>query len=89
MSLAIDTAKVHEVLLPDGTWHEVAGQSFEIDAYEYHRGGSNKLDRGQEKHVPEFGAKWVERDTRGNGRAIFCPLTAIQAVAYAVAKGQK
>lgn len=34
MSLAIDTNRVTRVLLADG-WHQVADQSFDIDAYEY------------------------------------------------------
>jgi hypothetical protein len=90
MSLAIDTAKVHKVLLPDGKWHEVMGQSFEIDAYEYlstseaknqERGTDRRLNRAQEKLLPDLGATWLERD--GNTAfTMFCPLTAIQSVAY-------
>ncbi len=37
MSLAIDIDSVKEVLLPDGTWHRVVDDSFEIGAYEYVR----------------------------------------------------
>jgi len=92
MSLAIDVDKVHEVLLPDGKWHEVADHSFEIDAYEYLRasevkpseGGTGvRLGGGQEKLVPAAGATWLERDSLGNRRCVFCPLTAIHAVTYA------
>ncbi len=36
MSLAIDTDKITEVMLPDG-WHTVAKGSFSLDAYEYIR----------------------------------------------------
>jgi hypothetical protein len=47
MSLAIDLDDVTAVLLADG-WHEVAGESFTLDAYEFmwrgqsaHSGGSS------------------------------------------------
>ena len=36
MSLAIDVDRVARVLLDDG-WHDVADDSFAIDAYEYVR----------------------------------------------------
>src|SRR5262249_59360696 len=97
MSLAIDVDKVHEVLLPDGKWHEVADQSFEIDAYEYLRASEVKPGEGntgvrlggQEKLVPAAGATWLERDSLGNRRSVFCPLTAIHAVTYAIKKNRK
>jgi len=91
MSLAIDIDKVHEVLLLDGKWHEVAELSFELDTYEYLRASeatpgdhnaSVRLKRGEEKLVPTIGARWTERDSKGNERRVFCPVTAIQAVAY-------
>jgi hypothetical protein len=98
MSLAIDIDKVQEVLLPDGKWHEVADQSFEMDSYEYLRasetrvgdhGASVRLKGGEEKLVSAIGARWVERDSKGNERRVFCPVTAIQAVAYVQKKKKK
>jgi hypothetical protein len=88
MSLAIDVDHVREVLLSDGEWHRVADGSFELDSYEYVRAADGpkaapRLGGGQEKLVPATGARWTEReDTSGNQREMFCPLTAIQAVAY-------
>src|SRR6516225_3089935 len=98
MSLAIDIDKVYEVLLPDGKWREVADQSFEMDSYEYLRASEAKvgdhnesvrLGGGQEKLVPGTGARWTERDSKGNERRVFCPVTAIQAVAYVKNKEKK
>jgi|SRR5215831_4087443 len=98
MSLAIDIDKVHDVLLPDGKWHEVADQSFEMDSYEYLRASqanvgdhneSVRLKGGQEKLVPATGARWTERDSKGNERRMFCPVTAIQAVAYVQKRKKK
>ena len=71
------------VLLPDGKWHEIVVGSLDIDAYEYEGGDSEMLYRGgQDKElVPKGGARWLERDSY-NEREVFCPITAIQAVAY-------
>jgi hypothetical protein len=71
MSLDIDLHKVREVLLPDGKWHKVT--EFWIDEF----GHDVQLGDGS---LPERGATWREPD-----RVVFCPLTAIQAVAYVVA----
>ncbi len=98
MSLLIDVDKVHAVLLPDGKWHEVADESFELDSYEYVRASELKqgdvtsgvrLAGGQEELVPATGARWLERDSLGKQRSVFCPLTAIQAVAYATTNTEK
>ena len=88
MSLDIDIARVTEVLLPDGKWHQVADASFDLDAYEYGEGGDENEDAlfkgGQEKGlVPATGACWSEHDdSKGNRRTVFCPITAILAVSY-------
>ncbi len=91
MSLAIDVDRVKEVLLPDGKWHEVAGDSFELDAYEFVRasemtpGGGEagvRLGGGTEKLVPATGARWIERDSDDHERRVYCPINAIQAVSY-------
>lgn len=90
MSLAIDVDRVREVLLADG-WHQVVNNSFEMDAYEYERseerkpGGGDagmRLGGGVEDLVPATGATWVERNAQGHARSVFCPITAILAVAY-------
>ena len=68
MSLAIDMDSVKEVLLPDGTWHRVADDSFEIGAYEYLRakevqpgnGDAGVRFGGQEEPLPARGARWTE-----------------------------
>ena len=97
MSLSIDVDSVREVLLADGTWHQVVNDSFELDAYEYLRdkefkpgGGSAgvRLGGGQEKLLPATGARWTERDQSGNTRTVFCPITAIQAVSYGWSEGE-
>ena len=88
MSLDIDVARVTEVLLPDGKWHQVADASFDLDAYEYLEvddGNENTLFKGGEALplVPDTGACWSEHDdSKGNVRTVFCPITAILAVSY-------
>ena len=91
MSLAIDIDSVKEVLLPDGTWHRVADDSFEIGAYEYVRAKEVQPDGGdagvrlggeQEELLPARGARWTETNSYGKKRRVFCPITAIQAVSY-------
>ena len=63
MSLAINIDEVDRVLLADG-WHEVANQSFEIDAYEFTGPNSDiehmRLVGGQEALLPAAGATWME-----------------------------
>jgi hypothetical protein len=77
MSLAIRPDNVLAVLLADG-WHDVRGNSFEIDSYEFvrdaevHFGGSIVSGTGM------VGAKWTGTDDR----VIYCPLTSILAVKY-------
>ena len=83
MSLAIDVDRVSEVLLPDGKWHKVIGKSFDTDAYEYMHEGKTIFGGGSAKEtIPSTGARWTELAEDGNERVVFCPLTAIQAVAY-------
>jgi len=91
MSLAIDMDRVKEVLLPDGTWHRVAEDSFEIGAYEYLRANERQPDDGaagvrvggeQEKLLLARGARWTETNSNGKKRSVFCPIAAIQAVSY-------
>jgi hypothetical protein len=82
MSLAINIDAVDGVLLADG-WHKIHKNSFEIDAYEFLRGGSSENEKprlagGQEALIPAAGATWTESD----GTQIFCPLTAVLAVRY-------
>ena len=74
MSLAIDVDKVE---MADG-WHEVAGASFDLDAYEYVHGKHELLKGGQVKGVPSTGATWTERD----GAIVMCPITAILVVKW-------
>ena len=93
MSLNIDVDKVQAVLLPDGKSHEVGNTSFDLDAYEFvfvdgsetkpGRGKKGVLFTGGNEFVAAMGATWVERDSLGNEREVFCPMTAIQAVIYA------
>ena len=79
MSLAIDVRMVKWVLLADG-WHEVAGGSFELDAYEYvdkDMGEDRPVFSGaQVNGVPSTGATWKEP----GGAIVTCPITAILAV---------
>ncbi len=91
MSLAIDMDSVKEVLLPDGKWHRIADNSFEIDTYQYLRakeaqpGGDDaevRLGGGQEEVLSTCGARWTETNSNGKKRRVFCPITAIQAVSY-------
>jgi hypothetical protein len=97
MSSAIDVSRVAEVLLVDGKWHPVANRSFELDSYEYVRdvevkpgGGSADVELGGgQELVATFGASWLEEDSRGNTRRIFCPMTAIQAISYELSKSQR
>jgi hypothetical protein len=74
MSLAIDINKIDRVLLLDG-WHEVAGASFDLDAYEYADEGRMLLGGGKVAGVPTTGATWREPD----GTVIACPVTSILA----------
>jgi len=75
MSIAIDTDRITDVLLADG-WHMVAGESFDLDSYEYvceeqlvHAGGRDRL-------ITATGFTFTD-DT---GAQISGPLTAILAV---------
>jgi hypothetical protein len=87
MSLAIDVDHVSEVLLSDGEWHRVADGALNLIRTNMcglltGPKAAPRLGGGQEKLVPTTGARWTERDTSGNQREMFCPLTAIQAVSY-------
>ena len=87
MSLAIDTNAVTGVLLADG-WHVVAGQSFDLDAYEFiesrkpaygdeiARDPAVILGGGRAEGVCATGATWREK----SGARISCPLTSVLAV---------
>lgn len=77
MSLDIHADKVREVLLADG-WHRVDAGTFDIDAYEFVKHGSDILLGGACKLVASTGAVWTE----GGARTIACPLTSILAVSY-------
>ena len=93
MDLGIDMGSVNEVLLPDGQWHRVENDSFEVGAYEYFRatevrqGGGDAGVRGgvgEEEVPPARGARWTETSPNGKKRRVFCPITAIQALSYSV-----
>ena len=81
MSLAIDTDLVAAVLLIDG-WHEVAGNSFDLDSYEFMWEGRCVFGGGQDKLVPATGFGFnTESGTRIAG-----PITSVLAVRYNKAK---
>jgi hypothetical protein len=81
MSLAIDVDKVTRVLLADG-WHDVANDSFSLDAYEYlwhHRGADRDpmvLHGGGQSGICSNGFAFTDPD----GRHLCGPLTAVLAV---------
>jgi hypothetical protein len=75
LSLHIEVDDVKFVLLADG-WHEVAGDSFDLDAYEFHHENKLLLKGGKVRGVPSTGARWQEK----NGQTIMCPITSILAV---------
>ena len=77
MSLAIDTAKVVEVLLAD-RWHAVLKDSFVIDSYEFVEDGKTIVSGGQDSLVTSIGFTFAEAD-RG-GHAMSGPLTSVLAV---------
>ena len=77
MSLAIDVDIIEKVLLSDG-WHEVAGGSVQVDAYEYIRGGRAVLPAGQVHGLTPTGAQWREP----SGSMVACPITAVLAVMW-------
>ena len=71
MAIEIDAKRVSQVLLPDGKWHEILEGSFDIgDAWPWQQAGDTT------------GAQWIEA-TSSEERRVFCPLTAIRALAYA------
>jgi hypothetical protein len=70
MAIDIDERDVAQVLLSDGKWHEVKKGSFNVgDAWPWQQAGETT------------GAQWVEA-TNDEERKVFCPLSAIRAVAY-------
>jgi len=76
VSLMIDTDLVVSVLLADG-WHDVANNSFDFDAYEFHC--PRQLGERFYPQPPEVcctGATWVD----GEGRRYYCPATSVLAV---------
>jgi len=75
MSLAIDIRQVRAVLLADG-WHEVAGRSFDIDAYEYKAGDDLLVGGGSVAGVTSTGFRFNDAE----GDVVMGPLTAILAV---------
>lgn len=75
MSLNIDIDDVSAVLLADG-WHPVAGQSFDLDSYEFKRGDLRLLGGGACPGVPHTGFSFLDED----GDRIDGPLTALLAV---------
>jgi hypothetical protein len=77
MSLAIEVDNVKSVLLADG-WHEVAPNSFQIDAYEFRDGDEVLLKGGAANGVISTGATWKGT----GGESIACPLTSILAIKY-------
>lgn len=74
MSLKIDVDTVEAILLADG-WHNVAGNSFDLDAYEFFH-GKRRLFSGGKGGTPSMGATWTD----GDGTEFSCPITAILAV---------
>lgn len=83
MSLAIDIDRVDAVLLPDGTWYNVAEASFFCDAYEFLDYGGSEERRNNGDYIwltqPKaesagFGFRTPE------GSIIYGPITAIVAV---------
>lgn len=75
MSLDIQTNLVRAALLPDG-WHEVADQSFDLDAYEFLEDRRHVLRGGQADGVPSIG--FYFHNPAGN--KYMGPLTSILAV---------
>lgn len=81
MSLKIDTDKVQQVLLPVVGWIMVAGESFDLDSYEYVWGSEDDrllLGGGQEKLIPATGFVFKGDD----GKFYAGPLTSVLAVQY-------
>lgn len=74
MSLGIQVKNVTAVLLADG-WHDVAHDSFNIDSYEYERGGIT-LHGGGWGGVCSSGYGFTQPD----GTALAGPLTAVLTV---------
>lgn len=69
--MEIDPNDVAQVLLSDGKWHEVLPGSFQIGhAWPWQQSGETT------------GAEWIEA-TSNEERKVFCPLSAIRALAYA------
>ena len=74
MSISISVDKVKTVLLADG-WHDVAGASFKVGAYEYARGDTTVFPSRQ---LGENPAGFEFREPSGDH--LYGPLTAILAV---------
>ena len=70
MAIEIDAQRVASVLLSDGKWHDVMGESFDVgDSWPWQQDGETT------------GAEWIEASDRAE-RKVFCPLSEIRAVAY-------
>ena len=70
MATKIDKAKVSHVLLPDGKWQEIVEGSFDVgDVWPWQQDGDTR------------GAEWIEAGA-DQERRVFCPLTALRALAY-------
>jgi hypothetical protein len=76
MSLSIDVDKVRGVLLADG-WHQVVGNSFDLDAYEYMH-GDTLIHGGGEGGMKATGFRF--KDANG---PVYGPLSSILAVRLA------
>jgi hypothetical protein len=78
MSLAIDTDKVVAVCL-NGAWHEVNGESFDLDSYEFFQGGYCVLSGGQVDGVVSTGFRFIDK----HGNDVVGPMTSITALRLA------
>jgi hypothetical protein len=68
--IEINSKNVAQVLLSDGNWHEVVDGSFHVgDAWPWQQSGDTTA------------AHWTEAGDTAE-RTVFCPLSAIRAVAY-------
>jgi hypothetical protein len=77
VSLAIDTDSVEAVLLADG-WHEVHGNSFDLDFFEF---VYEERTRGGISGVSSMGFEFFEA-AGGTGYKLAGPLSAIVAVRH-------
>lgn len=76
----VPVAAVAEVLLADG-WHPVRPGSFRVGEYGFLSGEVIVVGTADVRDAPSHWASWEEPD----GRLVACPLTAVQALRWAVA----